>query len=50
LSFGKNIDETQKYQLALEEFVGTVGTGSDPIISTPKPKSNPQQGQQNSLL
>jgi hypothetical protein len=41
MSLGKSIDEVQKYQLALEEFVGIVGTGSDPIISTPKPKINP---------
>jgi hypothetical protein len=41
MSLGKNIDEAQKYQLAMEEFVGIVGTRSDPIISTPKPKTNP---------
>jgi hypothetical protein len=38
---GKNIKEAQKYQLALEEFVGTASTGNDPIISTLKPKTNP---------
>jgi hypothetical protein len=35
LSLGKSVDEAQKYQLALKEFVRIIGIGSDARRKTP---------------